>query len=213
MELWIRRESAPLSKWAVTRQGLKHKLSVSICLGTNTKSGLCRCDSYDEAIPPHIMTSVYPLCGIFSYIMLSMGFVKLTYNYFCLDTWNLRVKSSHSYLQWVASLYPKQCWRGSIELWRRGVLLQGQYIQCMTMHGIQVSIKPCTNTGCVMFCVSSSLCLLSSMQKHTFHCSEWACLADGWHQYWLLTWVLGIWTPILIREQQALYQLSRLPSP
>lgn len=40
-ELWARRESAVLSKWAVTKQSLEHKLSLSICLGAKTKFSWC----------------------------------------------------------------------------------------------------------------------------------------------------------------------------
>lgn len=54
-ELWIRRESAVLSKWAVTKQSLEHKLSLSICLGTNTKFSLWHYDSHGEDIT-HVLS-------------------------------------------------------------------------------------------------------------------------------------------------------------
>lgn len=77
-ELWARRESAVLSKWAVTKQSLEHKLSLSICLGAKTKFSWCHYYSCGDG--QHHSRAQFTLCNIFPYITSSVCFGQLTHD-------------------------------------------------------------------------------------------------------------------------------------
>lgn len=101
-ELWTRRESAVLSKWAVTKQSLEHKLSLSICLGANTKFSRCHYYSYDEGTT-HILS------------LLSVTFSPISCHQWVLDHSLMTLLSQHlepegKVVLAYSSITAGQCW-------------------------------------------------------------------------------------------------------